>query len=100
AVTQIQGAGITPADHPLTRQLEQSAQQTVTALQQYQGAAFDRAHMNSQVQLHQYALNTIDNFLLPSARSSRVRNLLQENRAIVQGHLEQARQVLNGLPPQ
>jgi putative membrane protein len=89
--------GITPQENQLSRQLTQSAQQTTQVLQQYPEATFGQAHMDSQVELHRYALNTFDNYLIPSSRSGRLRTLLQEMRTTVAAHLEQARQVRGSL---
>lgn len=65
----------------------------MTNLATYSGAAFDRAYMRSQVDLHQWLLTSLDTVLIPSARTPEVRTLLQTQRASVAAHLEQARSI-------
>lgn len=77
--------------------LRDNAQRTVTALNTYSGTAFDRQYMQTQVDLHQWLLSSLDNSLIPSARTAELRTLLQTQRGSVATHLERARQILNGL---
>src|SRR5690606_12476996 len=67
AVERMRALGIPESEPPLTRQLEDGARETVSALELYQGPAFDRTHMDSQVALHEYALRTLDDYLIPYA---------------------------------
>jgi putative membrane protein len=89
-------AGVTPGDNDTTRTLRESSQRTVTNLATYSGTAFDRRYMQSQVDLHQWLLNTLDTALIPSSRGE-VLTLLQTQRASVAAHLEHARQILGRL---
>lgn len=89
--------GITPADNDTTRGLRETSQRTITNLATYSGAAFDRAYIRSQVDLHQWLLTSLDTALIPSARTPEVRQLLQTQRASVAAHLERARAILGGL---
>ncbi|HET7435541.1 MAG TPA: DUF4142 domain-containing protein [Thermoanaerobaculia bacterium] len=87
---------ITPGDNDTTQTLRANSQRTITNLATYKGAAFDRAYMQSQVDLHQWLLNSLDTALIPSARGE-VLTLLQTQRAAVATHLDRARQILSGL---
>lgn len=89
--------GITPAENGTTRELRETSQRTVTNLGTYTGTAFDRTYMQSQVDLHQWLLTSLDTALIPSATRPAVRSLLQTQRASVATHLDRARQILNGL---
>jgi putative membrane protein len=88
---------IAPAENDTTRALRTNSQQTVTNLNTYSGVAFDRTYMQTQVDLHQWLLTTLDTALIPSARTPEVRTLLQTQRGSVATHLERARQILSGL---
>jgi putative membrane protein len=88
--------GITPADNDTTRNLKDSGQRTMTNLSSYRGAAFDRAYMQSQIDMHQWLLTNMDSVLIPSARGD-VRTLLETQRGAVASHLEHARQVMGRL---
>jgi putative membrane protein len=89
--------GITPSENATTRTLRETSQRTVTNLNTYSGPAFDRTYMQSQVDLHQWLLTSLDTALIPSAMNPEVRSLLQTQRASVATHLDRARQILNGL---
>ncbi|HYC58991.1 MAG TPA: DUF4142 domain-containing protein [Thermoanaerobaculia bacterium] len=89
--------GITPAENYTTRKLRDNSQLTVTNLATYSGAAFDRTYMQTQVDLHQWLLTTLDQALIPSAANAEVRSLLQTQRASVAAHLERARSIRAGL---
>jgi putative membrane protein len=77
--------------------LRDNAQRSLTALNSYNGAAFDREYMNSQVAMHQWVLNSLDNTLIPSTRNAGLRTWLQGQRAAVATHLDRARRIQSGL---
>jgi putative membrane protein len=89
--------GITPATNNTSTTLRNNSQRAVTNLGTFSGAAFDRAYMQSQVDVHQWLLTTLDTSLIPSARNAEVRSLLQTQRGTVAMHLEQARAILGRL---
>ncbi len=89
--------GITAGENATSRSLRDTSQRTVTNLSTYSGAAFDPTYMQSQVDVHQWLLNSLDTALIPSAMRPEVRSLLQTQRASVAAHLDRARQILNGL---
>jgi putative membrane protein len=88
---------ITPGENDTTRTLRDTSQRTVSNLNTYNGTAFDRTYMQSQVDVHQWLLTSLDTALIPSATHPEVRSLLQTQRASVATHLDRARQILNGL---
>lgn len=81
----------------LAAQLRSSNTETVQTLQQLEGAAFDRTYMDSQVSMHEWLLNTIDNTLIPSTRDNDLESLLTDIRPAVAQHLESARQIRSSL---
>ena len=89
---------ITPMDDDISNTLRSNSQTTVTNLGTYSGTAFDRAYMQTQVDLHAWLLRQLDNALIPSARTPELRTLLQTQRGAVAAHLDRARTILNGLP--
>ncbi|MEA2491334.1 MAG: putative rane protein, partial [Acidobacteriota bacterium] len=72
-------AGVTPADNDTTRQLQATSARTVTNLSTYSGTAFDRTYMQSQVDLHQWLLTSLDTALIPSS-TGEMRTLLETQR--------------------
>ncbi|MDQ3282155.1 MAG: DUF4142 domain-containing protein [Acidobacteriota bacterium] len=90
-------AGVNAADSPIAMTLQSGSQQTITNLATYSGAAFDRAYMQSQVDLHQWLLTALDGSLIPSARTPELRTLLQTQRGAVAMHLERARSIAGSM---
>jgi putative membrane protein len=76
--------------------LQDLSKRTRRSLDQYAGSSFDRAYMQSQVDMHSWLLNQIDASLMPSARGD-LRTLLVNQRAAVATHLDRARTILNSL---
>lgn len=89
--------GVTPSENATSRALREGSQRTVSSLSTYSGAPFDRTYMQSQVDVHQWLLNSLDSTLIPSARNAEVRSLLQTQRNAVAMHLERARQILGAM---
>ena len=67
---------LAPVPTDASRALQQNTQATVEALRTYDGAAFDRAYMQSQVAMHEYTLNTLDDVLIPAAGNRDLEQLL------------------------
>ncbi|HEU4522769.1 MAG TPA: DUF4142 domain-containing protein, partial [Thermoanaerobaculia bacterium] len=61
------------------------------------GAELDRAYMRMQVEMHDWALRSLDTSLIPSARDPQLILLLRDARTSIAAHLERARQVQGGL---
>jgi putative membrane protein len=87
----------TPAENETSRGLRDNSQRTITNLATYSGAAFDREYMQTQVNLHQWLLTTLDTVLIPSARNADMKALLITQRGSVAAHLERARSIRAGL---
>lgn len=54
------------------------------------GAEFDRAYIESEVNLHRRVLEALDQKLIPQADNAELKTLLQETRQTVQRHLDRA----------
>ena len=78
---------------PLSQQVQDGSRNTQQVLHGLSGPAFDQAYMDRQVELHEWALETIDDTLLPSTSDSELRSLLETTRTTMAEHLQQARQI-------
>lgn len=85
------------SSNDVANNLKSGASQTVSALNTYSGSEFDQKYIQSQIDTHQWLLNTLDNTLIPSAHSRQLRDLLNTQRTAVAMHLDRARQVQAGL---
>lgn len=90
--------GMSTASSEPMRDLSESARTTVERLRGYEGAAFDRAYMESQVAMHRHVLQTLDNSLIPHARANQLEMLLTSTRPAIAEHLRMAEEILASLP--
>ena len=88
---------ITASDNDISRGLQSGSSQTVSALNTYSGTDFDRQYINSQVDVHQWLLNTLDSTLIPAAHNRQFRDFLKTQRTAVAMHLDRAKQIQNNL---
>ena len=78
--------------------LQANARESMAALRTYEGAAFDRAYMETQINMHEYVLRTLDQTLIPAARDRDLEALLRDTRPVITEHLRIAREILGALP--
>ncbi|RYZ06111.1 MAG: DUF4142 domain-containing protein [Myxococcales bacterium] len=88
---------LTAAESPEAAALKSDGAQTLSTLKTTPAADFDRAYIDSQVTGHQKVLTTIDEQLLPSAKSERVVSALKLGREAVAAHLAEAKEIQDEL---
>jgi putative membrane protein len=93
----LESESISPMPNPVSMMVNMEAMNVRTMLMTLDGAAFDRAYMQSQVTMHTDALRIIDTRLLPGATGD-FRTFLTGLRAEVVQHLEMAQGILGELP--
>ena len=79
--------------NPHSRPVAEAGMRDMQMLQQLSGAAIDRAYINRQVELHQYALDSVDRLLAQNAVSGEMRAMLTTQRAAIAMHLQMAQQL-------
>jgi putative membrane protein len=84
-------------DSDLSRQLDAESGNAAQSLSILNGADFDRAYLDRQIQALQKVLDTTDSTLVPRARHKALKQVLTELRTTMQQHLEKAKQVRAGL---
>jgi len=89
--------GLTPAASPTSQSLDASAASTVATLTALSGPTFDRAYIQSQVDMHTTVLRLIDEQLLPSATLPQLRSELTTTRAAVVQHLGNAQTIAQSI---
>lgn len=88
---------ISTEESALSRELQTHSNATVEKLKGKQGADFDRAYLEAQVEAHQQALDTIHNELRPNAQSAELQAYLQQLEPQVAQHLEHAKRAEQSL---
>jgi putative membrane protein len=89
--------GIEPRESQVSQQIIQNARHTAHILEQHPAATYDRAYLDAQITLHQHTLTTLENYLVPASRSAPLRSFLQQTRAAVAAHLDEARRIRGAL---
>lgn len=88
---------LSPKDNEISRGLRKDAEDETGKLQSAQGAAFDRAYIDNEVDDHQKVLDTIDKKLLPDAKNPMLKALIAKIRPVIAEHLDFAKKVQAGL---
>ena len=86
-------AQVTPQDNPTSQQMMSEHQTAKQQLEGQSGAAFDRAYIQHEVQMHQKVLDALDRTLIPNAQNAQLKQTLTDARAKVQAHLQRAQEI-------
>ncbi len=89
--------GVTPKASPTSASLEQGGVANLAELRKLQGAAFDAAYVEHEVDYHQQVIEAIDGTLIPGATNGELKALLVKVRPAFDAHLAHARQLLKSL---
>lgn len=84
---------VTPESNATSQGLQQGGEQNLAALKKLKGNAFDRAYIDHEVSYHQSVIDTLDKTLIPSARNTELKALLEKTRPAFVAHLEHAKQL-------
>jgi len=96
ANAMLKSAGYGMAKNPVVSTLKGDTMNTMQMLQGKSGMDFDQAYLDSQIKMHQTALDSINTTLLPSAQDKQLRNVLTNMRPTVEMHLQRAKDMRNG----
>ena len=88
AVAEFTGTSL--QDNTLSKGLQMQASAILGDLEEMSGAEFDREFLQRQVELHDIALDTVTNELMPNASSPEVRQLLEGAVPRLENHLQEA----------
>lgn len=83
-------ADMQPKQNELSQALTKQARQMEEKLRGLTGEEFDKAYLQGQERLHELALKTVRDDLMPSARSAQLRELLSAAAPELQQHKELA----------
>lgn len=97
AVQLAQRLKVTPQENAVSRQLQQGADEARASLESKDGAEFDRAYMQREVEYHQAVLDALDQALIPNAQNGELKALLEGVRPAFVAHLERAKQIQGSL---
>lgn len=84
---------LSPEENATSRELAAAAAAKRSELSGLSGSAFDRAYIANEIAFHEAVLEAIDKLLVPNARNSELKALIQAVRPAIAGHLEHAIQI-------
>lgn len=93
AISLAKELGMKPKSSATTRSLEAGAKKELKALKALKGTDFDKAYIDNEVSYHEAVIGMLDQTLLPDARNSQLKSLLESGRPIFEAHLEHAKQI-------
>jgi putative membrane protein len=85
--------GITPQDNDVSDGIKSNGEKVMSQLGSSDGASFDKAYIDAQVDEHQKVLDALDSKLIPQAQNTDLKSLLAKVRAKVAGHLKMAQDI-------
>ena len=90
--------GLEPRPNPTSRSIEENGSQRIAALRGLRGAEFDAAYVAHEIAFHEEVIATLDELLVPSAKSPELASLLRRVRPNFATHLQHARHLQASLP--
>ena len=88
---------VTPKENATGKQLMVDAKKTQAGLRSKSGSAFDKTYIDNEVAYHQAVINTVQNVLIPEAKNSELKQLLENVVPALKTHLEHAQMIQKNL---
>ena len=88
---------VTPQDNPTSQSLKSDGDKNLAHLKSLEGAAFDKAYMNREVDYHTQVIGALDKTLIPSTTNPELKALLVKARPTFVAHLEEAKRIQSSL---
>jgi putative membrane protein len=88
---------VTPEESPTSKSLKSDGAKTLVKLRGLSGAEFDKAYIDNEVTYHETVINALDNTLIPNAKNSELKALLESGRPIFESHLNHAKELQTSL---
>lgn len=82
---------VTPQDNDTSKALVKGGQDARAKLSKLDGAAFDKAYVDNEVEYHATVVKALDDTLIPNAQNAELKGLLTSVRAVAAGHLDHAK---------
>jgi putative membrane protein len=97
ALALVKKLHVTPQSNPTSAGLQKDADATLRRLSHLRGHAYDRAYIDNEVAYHKTVNGALESTLIPSAKNSELKSLLQTGLTLFREHQGHAEQVAKGL---
>lgn len=91
AVDLVTRLKVKPQDNPTAQSLQKGGDDNLARLRPLDGAAFDKAYVDHEVDYHVAVLDALDQVLIPHAGNAELKALLLKVRPAIDAHLQHAR---------
>jgi putative membrane protein len=88
---------LTPEASATSKSLKADGDKMLAKLKGMSGAEFDKAYVDNEVSYHESVIGALDQTLMPNAKNSELKSLLETGRPIFTSHLEHAKQLQKSL---
>lgn len=90
ALALVKKLGVTPEDNPTSQALSAAAADKLKELEALEGAAFDKAYIDSEVAYHQTVNTALKDTLIPAAQNAELKALLETGLTLFTEHQQHA----------
>jgi putative membrane protein len=90
ALALVKKLNVTPEDNQTSQELTKQAEATREKLASLTGTAFDKAYVDNEVAYHKTVNNALSTTLIPDAKNSELKSLLQAGLKLFEAHLKHA----------
>jgi putative membrane protein len=97
ALALVKKLHVTPEDNATSQALSKQAKATLDKLSHLSGSAYDRAYVDNEVAYHKTVNGALEKTLIPSAKNSELKSLLETGLTLFREHLAHAEQIAKGL---
>jgi putative membrane protein len=88
---------LTPEQSPTSQSMKSDGDKMLTKLRGLKGAEFDKAYIDNEVTYHEAVIKALDETLIPNAKNSDLKTLLESGKPIFVSHLDHAKEVQSSL---
>src|SRR5690606_2870946 len=97
ALELVKKLNVTPEDNATSQALAKAAKDKLAELDKLDGAAFDKAYIESEIAYHKQVNGALEALLIPSAQTAELKGLLETGLKLFQGHQQHAEHVAAGM---
>ena len=97
ALELVKKLNVTPEDNPTSQALTKAAEEKRAELAKLDGAAFEKAYVESEIAYHKQVNGALETLLIPSAQNAELKGLLETGLKLFQGHQQHAEHVAASL---
>ena len=88
---------VKPEDSETSKSLKDGGAANISKLKSLKGAEFDKAYVDNEVTYHQAVIDALDKTLIPNAKNSELKDMLEKVRPAFVAHLEHGKQIQQSL---